>query len=386
MRADARFTTKGFETASGGREQVISVRVEGGGDFALQQAAVAGAYREAMEAAGLPPGSAVFRRIFLSDVLNQAAALKGGGLCPGEEEEPVAVSVVEQAPLPGSKIALLAYHVTDPAGLSKRRVGARHVLVEKSGARHLWSTRLCAGAESFPVSAEAQTRAVFEELIGALGAAGGSLAGNCVRTWMFVKGIDVFYPGMVASRRALFAEQGLTEDTHYIAATGIQGACAHRFDVVAMDAYSQLDLVPGQIAYLNDFDRLCPTHRYGVTFERGSSVSYADRRQYFISGTASIDGAGQVVHRGDVLAQLERALGNVEALLGAGSGRLDDLLYLIVYLRDRADAAAIEAAVAERLPGLPVVFVEGVVCRPEWLVEIEGVGVAALGRAGLAHF
>lgn len=388
MRASLRFATRGFQTPSGGQEQVIAIRGEGGGDFAAQQAAVVRAYREALQELGLPPESAVFQRIFLSDVLNQAAALKEGGLL-GREADPVAVSVVEQPPLPGAKIAMLAYHVTDPDGLHKRRLGARHLLVEKNGARHLWSTRLCAGQESSPVSAEAQTHEVFAELIGALRAEGGSLAEHCVRTWVFVKGIDVFYPAMVASRRALFAEQGLTEDTHYIAATGIEGACAHRFDVVAIDAYSQLDLLPGQVAYLNALDRLCPTHRYGVTFERGTRVSYADRTHYFISGTASIDRNGQVVHEGDVLAQLGHALGNVEALMKTGSARLDDLLYLIVYLRDRADCAAVESAITERLPGIPTLFVGGVVCRPEWLVEVEGIGVAPAdpaARQGLPHF
>lgn len=386
MSADARFASRSFQTGTGSTEHIITVQAEGGGDFASQQAAVASGYRQAARELALAPESAVFRRIYLSDVLNQAAMLRRGGLLPEAGDDPVAVSVVQQPPLPGAKIALLAHHITDPAGLRKQRIGPRHVLVEKNGARHLWTTRLCAGADSGPVSAEAQTRAVFEELIGALANNRASLRRNCVRTWIFVKDIDVFYPGMVQSRRALFAEQGLTRDTHYIAATGIEGACAHRFDVVAMDAYSQLDLAPGQLSYLNDFDRLCPTHRYGVTFERGARVSYRDRSHYFISGTASIDHAGQVLHEGDVGAQLDRALGNVEALLQAGSARLEDLLYLIVYLRDRTDFASVHGRLAERLPGLPALLVEGVVCRPEWLVEVEGMGASAQGRAGLPRF
>ena len=53
-----------------------------------------------------------------------------------------------------------------------------------------------------------------------------------------MKDVDIFYRGMVDSRRALFDEHGLTGATHFIASTGIEGACAHRYDVVAMDAYS----------------------------------------------------------------------------------------------------------------------------------------------------
>ncbi|MFX5752317.1 hypothetical protein ABTE32_23135, partial [Acinetobacter baumannii] len=66
----------------------------------------------------------------------------------------------------------------------------------------------------------------------------------------------------------------MTGDTHYIASTGIEGGCSHRFDVVLMDAYSVLDLEQGQISYLNDFDRLCATKDYKVTFERGTRVAY----------------------------------------------------------------------------------------------------------------
>ena len=67
-------------------------------------------------------------------------------------------------------------------------------------------------------------------------------------------------------------------------APGIEGACAHRYDVVAMDAYSNVDVEPKQVSYLNDFDRLCATKDYNVTFERAARVAYADRAHIFISG------------------------------------------------------------------------------------------------------
>ncbi len=382
----AEFVSKSFYTAAGGAEHIVAVQPAESGDFATEQAAVVAGYVRAVRELGLAPESAVFRRIYLSDVLNQVESLKGAGLLPGPQEGPVAVSRVQQRPLPAGKVALLAYHVTDPCGLSKRQIGRGQVVAEKNGARHLWTAGLCAGARTGAVSAEAQTRGVFADLIGVLEANGGSLREHCVRTWIYVKGIDVFYPGVVNSRRALFAEQGLTQATHYIASTGIEGACAHASDVVALDAYSQLDLVPGQLSYLNDFDRLCPTHRYGVTFERGASVSYADRTHCFISGTASIDCNGAVMHRGDVRAQLDRALGNVEALLRAGSAGLEDLMYLVVYLRDPTDFPGVRTRLYEQMPGLPVLFVQGPVCRPEWLVEIEGLAITRHGRPHLPRF
>jgi enamine deaminase RidA (YjgF/YER057c/UK114 family) len=178
----------------------------------------------------------------------------------------------------------------------------------------------------------------------------------------------------------------MTEDTHYIASTGIEGACGHRFDVVLMDAYSNLDLVPGQMSYLQDLDRLCPTKNYNVHFERGTKVSYRDRAHHFISGTASIDGAGKVVHPGDVLKQLERALANVDGLLASGQAGIEDMTNFIVYLRDAADFARVRDCMTERFPGLPTVFVKGPVCRPEWLIEVEGIAITAHHAPDLPSF
>ena len=190
-----------------------------------------------------------------------------------------------------------------------------------------------------------------------------------------MKDVDVFYKGMVDSRRELFSKEGLTGDTHYIASTGIEGACSHRFDLVSMDAYSNLDLTPAQVLYLNDFDHLCATKDYSVTFERGTQVAYNDRAHLFISGTASIDKAGDIVHPGDVLRQLDRALENTEALLSSGGAALADMMYFFVYLRDPTDFPHVDKVLRERFPDLPVLIVQGSVCRPGWLIEVEGIAI-----------
>ena len=153
-----------------------------------------------------------------------------------------------------------------------------------------------------------------------------------------------------------------------------------------MDAYSILGLLPEQISYLNDFNYLCPANDYNVTFERGTRISYSDRAHLFLSGTASIDNVGQVVHVGDVLRQFDRAMENIGALLRAGVATLANLMYVIVYLRDPADYSKIRLALAERLPGIPTVVVKGRVCRPEWLVEIEGVAIAENSNETLPRF
>ena len=385
-RVDGGIASRSFHGADGGAEHFICVQAPG--KLGLQDLIelVQDRYAAAREALGLASETAVFRRLFLSDTINQVARVRASGLALDPPGSPVAVSIVQQPPLPGAKIALFAYHVEGGGEPVKRRLSARHVLVERNGLGHLWSPRLCAGAGGSPVSAAAQTRELFDDLIRTLASQGGTLRDHCVRTWVYLKDIDVFYQDMVDSRRELFAEQGMTGATHFIASTGIEGACAHRYDLVAMDAYSILGLVPAQVSYLNDFDRLCPTQDYNVTFERGTRIAYADRAHLFISGTASIDRSGAVVHPGDALRQLDHAVANIEVLLRAGRAGLDDLMHLLVYLRDPTDFARVDGYLGHRFPGLPRLIVQGPVCRPEWLVEVEGIAVTPNDAPELPSF
>ena len=381
MQSDQHVCHRSFAAEPGGSEHFLSIKAPPELDFRGQLRHLLEHYRQAQAEFGLSAEDAVFRRVFLSDVLNQAAQVRESALV----DQQTAVSVVQQAPLPSAKIELLAYHAKG-APLGKKRLSPKHLLIERNGQRHLWSTRLCSSDHETSNSPEKQTRDIFDELIAVLGKQGGTLRQNCVRTWIYIKDVDVFYKGMVDSRRELFAEQGLTGASHYIASTGIEGACAHRYDLVAMDAYSNLSLRPGQMSYLNDFDRLCATLDYNVTFERGTRLVYGDRAHLYISGTASIDKYGEVVHEGDVMRQLDHALDNVEALLRAGQAELSDLMYLLVYLRDPSDFQAIDNRLRDRLPDLPIVIVQGAVCRPAWLVEVEGVAVTPHAEPTLPSF
>jgi enamine deaminase RidA (YjgF/YER057c/UK114 family) len=378
------FASKSAAGALGGSEHYIVAMPPPDLDLAAQIDHLQTRYAEAQKALGLAPDTAIFRRLFLSDPINQTAAVRNSALFRDSIDSPAAVSVVGQPPV-GSKIALLAHHISG-APLKKTKLSPKHLLVEKNGLRHLWSTRMCAATHGAPSVADAQTWEVFSDLIGTLTSMGGNLRDHCVRTWLYIKDVDVFYKAMVETRGKLFRQHGLTEDTHYISSTGIQGACSHQYDVVLMDAYSLPDLLPGQMTFLSDLDKLCATKDYHVHFERGTRIAYADRAHYFISGTASIDSAGTVVHPGDVVKQLDRALVNVEALLASGEAKLDDLMYLIVYLRDVSDERRVRGILAERLPGLPTIIVQGPVCRPDWLIEIEGIGVAANDAKDLPSF
>lgn len=306
----------------------------------------------------------VFRRYFLSDAANQADWVMAWEC----EHTRCALSVLQQAPLNGTKVALWAWLAT---GVSVE-VDANGLVSARRGAyTHFWS----AGAFNKAANSEYQTRLLLNDYVMQLTARGCTLVHDCIRTWFFVQNVDVNYAGVVKARKEVFVTQGLTEKTHYIASTGIEGRHADPSALVTMDAYAVKGLLPGQIHFLYAPSHLNPTYEYGVTFERGTAVDYGDRRQIFLSGTASIDNRGEIVAPGDVMSQARRMMENIRVLLAEAGATWKDVMQAIVYLRDPADYHVVSDFLADEYPGLPCLLVHAPVCRPGWLCETECIAV-----------
>ncbi|MCM1518160.1 MAG: Rid family hydrolase [Pseudoflavonifractor sp.] len=313
----------------------------------------------------------VFKRYFLSDAANQAGTIDTSG--------PVAVSVIGQPPLNGTKVALWCYLVS---GVEMTQRGESIVGFTHGGHDHLWM----AGASAPGMGSLVATRAMLGDYARALRQMGGSLLDNCVRTWFFVRDVDVNYAGVVTGRNDVFAVEGLTPSTHSISSTGIGGCDADASVTVKLDVYAETGLLPGQMGYLYATSHLNPTYEYGVSFERGTTVDYGDRRRFFISGTASIDNRGEILWPGDIRRQTARMLENVGALLAEAGASWADVSQMIVYLRDAADYAVVESIFAGRFPLMPRVIVLAPVCRPGWLIEMECMGVADRSDSRYAPF
>ena len=359
-----------FRGASGVTEWHITVVPDSAGTLEEHLAQVENGYHAALATAGLDLHSAVWRRFFCSDIANQAPVLQRHAFSdPTATDEPCAISHVGQTPLASAKLALWACHIADPAGPLEKSHDGTTLSLGRGGLHHLWSTGMVQPDEE---SVAAQTQAVLSGYVERLEARGLTLADHCVRTWLFQPNIDLDYPGMVVTRREFFATHGLTADTHFIASTGIAGTHPLPRTRVFVDAYAISGLHPDQVHYLSALDHLGPTYDYGVTFERATAISYQDRKQVFISGTASIDPRGDILHPGDVVRQLDRTLGNISGLLTAAGASLADMLVFIVYLRDPTDHARVLPVLRERLGDVPMVVLTAAVCRPGWLIEIEG--------------
>ena len=305
--------------------------------------------------------SIVFERYLLSDIANQVKATEQYA------NEVTAVSHIKQEPLDGSKVALLTYFTI---GTSVEREG-NTTIVESNGYTHLWTTDMMTEeGDSY-----LQTHKLLFEYEDMLKQHGANLAGNCLRTWFFVRDVDSNYAGLVKGRKEHFDHIGLTPQTHYIASTGIDGSPAKGQAKVQFEAVSAKGLKEEQIKYLQALTHLNPTYEYGVTFERGTKMQYGDRSHVFISGTASINNRGEVVYVGDIRQQTLRMWENVEALLKEGEMDYSNVMHLVVYLRDTGDYEVVSRMFRERFPNIPTVFTLAPVCRPTWLIEMECIAV-----------
>ena len=222
-----------------------------------------------------------------------------------------------------------------------------------------------------------QMAAEFAELDAFAGSKNITVELNTLRTWIYCKDVDNNYAGLVKARNDYFATRGMTAKTHFITSTGIAGECGDPHRLVRMDSLSFDRIKREQIQFLYALENLSPTAIYGVSFERGTRMKWGDRSHYYISGTASIDKEGHVLHLGNVRLQTRRMLENIRALLAEGNADLSDIKCGTLYLRDKCDAgiALDEIARSGISSEVPMVVLEAPVCRPTWLVEMECIAV-----------
>ena len=130
-----------------------------------------------------------------------------------------------------------------------------------------------------------------------------------------------------------------------------------------------------QVNHIYGRTHLNATYEYGVTFERGTTIHYGDRNHVIISGTASINNKGEVMYPGDVKKQTLRMWENVEVLLNEAGASYDNVMQLVVYLRDISDFHTVKPMFDKRFPNIPKIFTLAPVCRPQWLIEMECVAI-----------
>lgn len=292
------------------------------------------------------------------------------------------VSVVGQAPANGTRVALESWHIRGIT--SNKRMTEQDGLVMEAIRPH-YRLFLAGKGESLATDSYGQMVEEFRWLDKIVAQCGGGVPELVHRTWIYCRDIDNNYQGLVDGRNECFKHYGLTPKSHFIASTGIEGCSKKTKRLLHMDSLGIAGLRHGQVHYMEAPEFLSPTHLYRVSFERGVRIVYGDRSHYFISGTASIDAAGNIVYPGDVKSQTFRVVENINALMENSGGSFADLKLAVVYLRDWADREIVRRLLMETpLASIPHVMVKAPVCRPGWLVEIEGIAVNDTGNRAFA--
>ena len=148
-----------------------------------------------------------------------------------KQEADCSVSVIQQPPLDGSKVAVWLYLQKGSKVANVNGV----IVSEHNGYRHLWKM----GMHEHKGDSAWQTESLlisYEETLQSFNA---TLAGKLHPYVVFrTRCRQPQYAGMVKARKENFAEQGLTERTHYISSTGIGGLPADTRALVQMGTYA----------------------------------------------------------------------------------------------------------------------------------------------------
>ena len=169
------------------------------------------------------------------------------------------------------------------------------------------------------------------------------------------------------------------------ASTGI-GTAGRSINLSALAVISDADHV---VAVPLENSRQTSAYAYSPTysptspkFSRGLALCHGADATLFISGTASITNS-ETRHAGDVVAQAHETLENITALISEDNLRrhglpgrgttLEGLGVARVYVKRPQDYAQVRAVCEQRLGAVPATYVVADVCRPDLLVEIEGI-------------
>ncbi|MFZ5547934.1 MAG: hypothetical protein ACOZJX_04500 [Pseudomonadota bacterium] len=209
---------------------------------------------------------------------------------------------------------------------------------------------------------------------------------HLVRLWNYLPNINREQLGLERYRQFNLGRQQAFLDARRDAFAGAPAACA--LGTTEDGAFRVRFLAGRSRAVPLENPRQVPAWRYpsefgprSPTFSRAVLVpSATGQLSLLISGTASIVGSASV-HPGDVQAQTEETLRNLQAVIGAAHGRGSaryslERMTCTAYVRHADDLDTVrrvfEAAVGKHsIAAQRVIYVQADICRGDLLVEVE---------------
>ena len=277
------------------------------------------------------------------------------------------LEVSVQAVLPNESPARLALVEATPACGCPECVHAHGLQLHVGDEVRLHAAGLCGSGNN----AHEQTLGMFALAEDLLQQAGMEFR-DVVRAWIHLRHIDRDYADLNRARRAFFAARGIDPVP---ASTGIGGGLVSDSHDLCLGFYA-VKAEHAPLRTVMTSPTLNEAGQYGADFVRGMKMVETNKVALHVSGTASIDEHGRTAHPGDFVAQADRMLVNIAALLAGQGASFGDVVSAITYLKHPADAGRLRQKLHEAgFEGFPHALVAAPICRPDLLCETEALAV-----------
>lgn len=214
-----------------------------------------------------------------------------------------------------------------------------------------------------------QAEAILREAESALKRFGADFL-SVPRTWMWLCDILSWYDDFNQVRNRFFTERGLIGDEarqSMPASTGI-GLCLADGSKCGMDLTAVLEAADST-EYLQAVGKQQCALEYGSAFSRASRALTPAGQTVFVSGTASIDAAGETTNIGDARGQINATIENVRAVLRDTQTADEDVVQAVAYCKTtKVEMIFNDIKQTLRWPCLTTICD---ICRPDLLFEME---------------
>ena len=320
----------------------------------------------------------VVRVVLFAEIANNEVYSQRLAICKEKIGEKFLFCIIAQKPLSAGasvecEVAFLKTRQFD--SLQQRKVeNVNYFVAEKDGQKSVFST---INSKKLSLSVQEQSDNVFGSLLKILEQESMPID-SIVRQWNYIEHItDVDaggqrYQQFNDSRSSFYAKT--TWPKGYPAATGI-GVSAGGV-IVEVNAVQGAELKPIDNALQ------VPAHKYSdevlvggneriATSPKFERAKLQDNKWLYISGTAAIRGELNVDKSASEQTQV--TLVNINDLLKTSGMTTENLVALRVYVKRSSDFYEVKQVVETLLPNTMAIYVQSDVCRPELLVEIEGI-------------
>ena len=204
---------------------------------------------------------------------------------------------------------------------------------------------------------------------------------HLLRLWNHVEGINresdglERYKSFCVGRAEAFAEAGYANgDLPAASGVGTSGGCLSIAFLASRTAGIHVEN-PRQVSA---YDYPVSYSPRSPSFARATVTQFGTAAMIFVSGTSSVVGH-ETVHVGNVGAQLDETLRNLDEVIACAASRIgrtakfSDSATAKLYVRNAADADQVAMRVREIAPDTSLLVVEADICRADLLLEIEAV-------------